>query len=534
MCGIVFSSVWENRAIYEALNQMEHRGPDFKSSVVVKNKVLGHVRLSLVDLDNRSNQPMTRGKCHIVFNGEIYNYKELRQELESCGYSFTTNGDTEVLLCAIDYWGECFYEKIDGPYAFVFYNDEKDEILFSVDIFGEKQLYYNHERNGITISSLFQILNENGTNHSYNQRAIDEFYNIGYIGSEEQTIVEGINKVSGSFIYTYNFSLNVLNKTRKVPKCHSLLLTNFEESASLFHDIFTKVLKSRLSSEVKYGLLLSGGVDSTYILCKMILEIGVKPKCFSIMSKNDPDYEVLLSLQDYFQLDLTIFEPPKDFQEFYIQAIDKMDTPFYDAAYFSLYYLISKIDKSIKVLICGDGADELFYSYSDTKLLGRNFYFVNTFYYPLKYLSKIHKHFAKYLLLQRKNLDVKWSEYLSIVSDHEPYDFEKTINQCIYKNMSERLLLKTDKASMAFSKEIRTPFLNVELAYITGELRKKYYISDKKIMKDYIHENLPFIGKIKKTGFNSGGMIKGFSFLNEPNEKVIKDIIFENVVSGYD
>jgi asparagine synthetase B (glutamine-hydrolysing) len=194
---------------------------------------------------------------------------------------------------------------------------------------------------------------------------------------------------------------------------------------------------------------------------------------------------------------------------------------------------MSKIDQNIKVLICGDGADELFYSYSDTRLLSKKYRFFNRFNSQIKSLSGLHTHFAKYLLLQDKDENTKWAEYYSIISNRKLYDFEEDVNLITYKNLSERLLLKSDKASMSFSKEIRTPFLNNELYSIVKSLRNDYYISDKKIMKSYIQDNVPGIGKIKKRGFNSGGMLNGFSFISEVTELRIKKLIV-NILFGKD
>jgi asparagine synthase (glutamine-hydrolysing) len=533
VCGLVFSSIWDRSTVEKSLEDMKYRGPDFHDCIAVNKKFFGHVRLSLVDLDNRSNQPMTRGKDHIIFNGEVYNFKDLREELEEIGYSFSTNGDTEVLLYSIRCWGKNFYQKIDGPFAFVYYNEDRDEILFSVDSFGEKQLYFEYNSGGISISSLFQTFVRNLPDYEVMDRSINEYFDAGFVGSDECTFARDIFKVSEKYVYTFSFQQNELKRDLKKSTYFNLTFSSLVDGSSLFHKTFKRVLSNRLSVDVHYGLLLSGGVDSTYILCNMILEMGIKPKCYSLMSVHDVDYNNLIILKNYFQLDLTIIEPPVNFGDFYEQAIEKMDTPFYDAAYFSLYYLMSKIDQNIKVLICGDGADELFYSYSDTRLLSKKYRFFNRFNSQIKSLSGLHTHFAKYLLLQDKDENTKWAEYYSIISNRKLYDFEEDVNLITYKNLSERLLLKSDKASMSFSKEIRTPFLNNELYSIVKSLRNDYYISDKKIMKSYIQDNVPGIGKIKKRGFNSGGMLNGFSFISEVTELRIKKLIV-NILFGKD
>ena len=527
MCGFVVISSSSPDKVEQAITKMVHRGPDFQQIVVAGGVTLGHVRLSIVDLSSGSNQPFTDGENYLVFNGEIYNYVNVKKVLESAGIKFSTSGDTEVLFRLLSRGYASLISSLEGPFAFVYLDHASNKLIFSCDEFGEKQMYFSVVDNVIRISSTLGSLRELSPEpSSINENALIELKQCGYIGTDEATIYQGVYKVNGAYIYSYDIASSSLKRELKQGNEYTHRSFSLAEFTSAFHDRFLQSLRNVLSCDVPYGLLLSGGIDSTYILVSMIEELGIKPVCYTLKESESIEWYNIMALKEKYNLDLKAIDHPDSFEDIAYHAVRKMDTPFIDPAYFSLYSLIAQIPENVKVLLSGDGADELFWSYSDTRLLFTHSKIISLLKPLILILTNLHSHFAKYLLLQDCDKKVKWMEYKSRIEKREIYPFESDPDKAIKSNLSQRLLIKSDKASMAFSKEMRSPFLDKHLLEICSEARfRGLDIGSKRVMIDYICSKVPKIKKIRKRGFNSGGQSASFEFLHSEDKDLISYII---------
>ena len=538
MCGIIGSTDLSSNNFevnsLKALEKIKHRGPDNQKTFIDNEIFLGHTRLSIVDLSTQGDQPIFYSDLVLVFNGELYNYIEIKKDLISKNIEFNTNSDGEVFIKAFSVYGTDIFKSFDGPFAFILYNKATKEIWFGRDAFGEKQLFFSFLDNNIFISSTIQSLRLLMPANSYNidEESNNEFIQTGMIGSPEKTVYKEIKKCDPGCIYKLNKSNNKIELSKK----HFSLQSYTEKNrkiitkqyfSEMFHETFKYSIKKRLRVDVPYTLLLSGGIDSSYLLCILVNELNIKPVCYTLLEEGDPDIENVRYLTNHFNLELNLITPPKDFSKFYIDALQKLDIPIYDAAYFSLYYIISHIPSNYKVIFCGDGADELFLSYSDTKLLEKNTNYYNIVFHIAKLITPIVPKFKKGLLYGNYNIHKKWEAYWQALNvDRKLFGYEKNVTNSCLTNLSERLNIKSDRAGMAFSKELRSPFLNKELFLLCENARySNLNISSKQILIDYINATIGKNLNLTKRGFNSGGMKYGFKFLGDTSVNAISQLI---------
>jgi len=538
MCGIIgttdlSSKSFEKNAL-KALNEIRHRGPDNQGTFRDSEVFLGHTRLAIVDLSTQGDQPIYYSDFVLVFNGELYNYIEIKEDLVSKNIEFNTNSDGEVFIKAFSVYGTDIFNSFDGPFAFILYNKVSGEIWFGRDAFGEKQLFFSIDDNNIFISSTIQALRLLKPEKSYvvDDECVNEFIHTGMIGRSEKTVYKEIKKCEPGCVY----QVNKLNDKLELSKKHFSLQSYCEKNLKLitnryfsdrFHETFKYSIEKRLRVDVPYTLLLSGGIDSSYLLCVLVNELKIKPVCYTLLEEGHPDIENVRHLTDHFSLELILITPPKDFSNFYIEALEKLDVPIFDAAYFSLYYIISHIPSNYKVIFCGDGADELFLSYSDARLLEKTQKYYNILFLVAKLVTPLIPRFRRGLLYGNKNTHKKWEAYWQALNaGRELYDHEKNVTKSSLTNLSERLNIKSDRAGMAFSKELRTPFLNKELFSLCENARfSNLNISSKQVLIDYVNATIGRNLNLTKRGFNSGGMKEGFKFLGDTSVKSISQVI---------
>ena len=275
MCGI-FSLVNKNNAsvtseqLKPGLDIIKHRGPNAEGVFTDKNIGLGHRRLSIIDLDESSNQPF-KGPDNLVltYNGEIYNYIELRQELEGLGYIFKTKSDTEVLLASYHCWGEACQEKFNGMWAFVIYDPKKNILFASRDRFGIKPLYFSE------VGDLFALASEikqfttlkNWKANLNHHLGLDYFY-YGVIDHTSETLFQDVNQLKGGHSLIYNLNTHQYEisqwynlKTRIIPFSGTT-----QEATKCYQELLEDAVNLRLRSDVTIGSSLSGGIDSSSIV----------------------------------------------------------------------------------------------------------------------------------------------------------------------------------------------------------------------------------------------------------------------------
>tara|TARA_B100000989_G_scaffold297146_1_gene282069 strand:+ start:5277 stop:7040 length:1764 start_codon:yes stop_codon:yes gene_type:complete len=511
------------------LNLLKNRGPDNQGYYIDKKNgvFLGHTRLSIIDLGEQSNQPFIKGDSIIVYNGEVYNYKELKDDLNKV--NFNTNSDTEILLSLWQKYKLNGLRKIDGMFAFAIY--ENKEIYIGTDYFGEKPIYYLNDDNGFYFSSeprvLIEFLN---LNVSLEQNEFEEFLSLGFIMSpgtgfaklkvlEQNSLfkIDQNNKIETSKIYLIN---EVSDENKKT--------TLNQQDYNDFKDIFLRSLRRRLNSDVPLGLLLSSGLDSSLVASAMVREFNLKPLTFTASFEDGVDEAPEVGrLTDYLGLDnIKISSTSNDTWK----DIDKKTIDLYTVLNDNISGVYTKqicnvAKKYIKVGLTGIGGDELFYGYN-------NYDFVNKYsalYSYSKLIKKLSNKLGKFIKIKRlKDLNslifpdnyhnyiasknklignLIYNKYLSLNNDPEIME-RKMVNYIRKFDLKHSLfssyLVSADRGSMSKSLELRTPFLSVELLNFSNKFHNKVFANNKKLfIKKLLKEYLPdeYINK-KKIGFN--------------------------------
>ena len=513
----------------EYLNLLNNRGPDNQGYYVDKENgvFLGHTRLSIIDLSQQSNQPFKKDNSVIVYNGEVYNYKELKNDLKNI--NFVTNSDTEVLLSLWQKHKLNGLRKIDGMFAFAIY--ENKEIYIGTDYFGEKPIYYLNDDKGFYFSSepkvLVKFLN---LNVSLSQNEFEEFLALGFIMSprtgfqklkvlEQNSLIkiDQNNKIERSKIFLINEISDENKKTKLTPQ-------DYVD----FKDIFLRSLKRRLISDAPVGLLLSSGLDSTLVASAMVRELNFKPITFTTSFRDGVDEAPQVKrLAKYLGLQNIEISSSSDntWKKMDEKIIDLYDVLNDNVSGIYTKQICDVAKKYIKVGITGIGGDELFYGYNNYDFVNKyNFLYSNSKLIK-KILNKLNK-FVKikklkefnnlifsdnyYNYIASKNRQIGKLIYSKILSlDHHPKILENNISKYIRKFDLEHALFSSyltsaDRGSMSRSLELRTPFLSIELLNFSNKFHYKIFENNKKLfIKELLKEYLPdkYISK-KKIGFN--------------------------------
>src|SRR5690606_38868284 len=263
MCGIYLTNIpYEGDAVASKLKSISFRGPDYTGVEKINSLTLGHLRLSILDLDARSNQTMVFENLHIVFNGEIYNYKDIKEELLSLGYSFRTESDTEVLLVGYKHWGKGVLQKVNGMFAFCIYNSETNMVFSARDRLGVKPFYYYWKDGEFEVCSQIRPLLDN---KKINDEAISIFLDCAFIPSP-YTIVEDVFKLPpGNYMEVHLNSKTLHIEEYWNLKPVKIKKITYEQAKKELHDLLIDAVKIRLQSDVPTGSFLSGGIDSALV-----------------------------------------------------------------------------------------------------------------------------------------------------------------------------------------------------------------------------------------------------------------------------
>ena len=371
MCGIhgFFTSNQNqdenNRLIRNMVASTNHRGPDYSGIEVLHPFYFGHNRLSIIDLNPEANQPMNFGKYWIVFNGEIYNYKEIKAELIQKGVHFSTSSDTEVILKSYDFYGEKFIEKFIGMWAFSIFNSEENSLFCSRDRFGIKPFYFIHHNEEFFFSSEIKALKITPYfSSNLNLSQVNRGLQLGWIGyknetyfSEIQTLEPGHNlvlknkKLSISKYWSYESEQNAVSSS---------------EAVEQFKDLFDDSLKLHVRSDVPIGATLSGGIDSSSIVSSLLKNsLSSNLETFSIYydsTKGFDERPFIRTIEQKYptQFQLNYYSPNEQDIEKDFDAISySMDFPLSGSSPISQYYVMKLAkEKGIKVILSGQGADD--------------------------------------------------------------------------------------------------------------------------------------------------------------------------------
>ena len=520
MCGIIGFN-WEDKVnLKRSVNKLAHRGPNSKGYFLEKNLSFGHTRLSIIDLDQRSNQPMRYENLTIIFNGEIYNFKELRDELIKNGIKFNTNSDTEVILKGYSVYGEKILDKLNGMFAFAIYDQTTNEIFIARDRLGIKPLYYYKKNNKFAFSSEIKSLLELEIDTNLDYQSINKYFIFRHM-PRQGTPFEYIKKLKpGHFLKYKNNNLNIF-------RYWDFNITNinsdFELNKKKLSKLLSESIKKRMMSDVPIGVFLSGGLDSSAIV-SIMHENGIKDiNTFTtdLGSKNSESKYAKIVDEEFNTNHREIVINNNALK--FLQAVAyHLDEPLGDNAALSTYAMAKETSKHVKVVLSGEGNDELFAGYLKYKLFKLKRYFNNSKLIGFSYLSKLayNKRLKSFLesdyskfypeftsifnKFERDKL-YKYSEKISLKDYPKSNSLNNNLKFDIKNWLPNDLLLKNDKMTMANSLEGRVPFLDhnlVEFSFTLPESHKLRFFKDKYLFREMIKKKIPKqIYKRKKQGF---------------------------------
>lgn len=548
MCGIagIFNSD-RSQVSQQRLRQMTdkiaHRGPDGDGHWInASGKVgLGHRRLSIIDLSEAGSQPMHYfDRYTIVFNGEIYNYIELKEQLLKKGYTFCNHTDTEVLMALYHDQREACLQEVDGMFAFVIYDKEEKTLFCARDRFGEKPFYYAYEPGKqFVFASEMKALWAAGIPRTVNGRMLYNYLQFRMVQNpldSSETFYKGIRKLKAAHYLKISEATGLIAKEKKywaIELSHKLEVTP-EAAAEKFSDLFSTSVKRRLRSDVPIGSSLSGGLDSSLVVMTIDQLKQGTSQVQKTFSARFPGY--IKDEGRYMQMviDRCKVEPfftyPDD--ENMLQALDNViyhqEEPFGSASICAQYMVFQLAKKNnVTVLLDGQGADEILAGYhvyfptffSELKKTDKRLYQqqwatyqalhsqnnINTrFKKDVKYYLK---QYATPLVNKAKEIHRSYTQKTNPAFNNEFYQtysrdyFQKTevfdsLNESLLASTSnlglEELLRYADRNSMAHSLEVRLPFLNHEMVEFIFSLPATYKLKDgwTKWLMRYTFQNL--------------------------------------------
>ena len=515
MCGICGFYDAENRlqdgqSLLDKMNEAQiHRGPDHQDTYIDGSAGMGHVRLSIIDLSSAGNQPMHFADRYVmVLNGEIFNYIELREELEAAGYSFNSNSDTEVVLAAYDHWGEKCLSRFNGFWAIAIYDRKTKSMFLTRDRFGVKPLYYTNQPGYFVFSSEIKaLLQDNNIKRTANDSVIFDYLVNGFVDCTDETFFKGVYRLpAGCCMHIDHKGRQRISRYYELPYSEKLTGEVDDEMIQQFRSLFQDSVKLRLRADVPVGSCLSGGLDSSSIVCESSRQLrqrnaGKDQKTFSSCYKGDSNDEraFIDAVVDSTGVDAHYIYPTGDtlFEDL-DHLIYTQDEPFVSTSMYASYCVMKLAhENGVTVLLDGQGADEILCGYRKARV-----YYIRRL-IKAKKLGRAAKEIFYYLPYMRKGKNVSLLADLSMMRQflgrtssrdirhrYLEQSFAKRTLRNSYEN-SERFLLNdfdrivlpallryVDRNSMAFSIEDRLPFLDYRLVEFAMNLPLNAKISD--------------------------------------------------------
>ncbi|MHA1285479.1 MAG: asparagine synthase (glutamine-hydrolyzing) [Promethearchaeota archaeon] len=540
MCGICGFNFEDKALLRHMCDLIKHRGPDDAGYFTDSNVSIGMRRLSIIDLKTgQQPQHNENEDIWLVFNGEIYNFKDLRKRLENLGHQFYTNSDTEVIIHAYEEWGDLCVKRLRGQFAFCIYDFEKKILFLARDHMGLKPLYYYFDGNIFIFSSEIKCILAYNIKKEFNQEAFDYFISLKYVPNN-LTLIKRVYKVPPSSYIKFD-----LIRKKLIIKQYwdiDFSITNNKPVKILAKELkklLEDSIKIRLISDVPLGAFLSGGIDSSSVVGLMSKFMEEPVKTFSIGFEygapiDETKYSRLVA--EYYNTDHTeIIVTSETLYELLPKLVWHLDDLIGDAAIVPVYLMAKYAREKMTVALTGDGADEVFAGYFHyrqqikfekyfpkplIKLLNRYYNYIPS--YNLRYIISLFK--------RSNNIDDRYIRSNIHIFDEEkmrvlPFrtkNIESFLKKELIGNLDDinriarwdlkfqlpnQYNMKTDKMSMAASLEARIPFLDRKIVEWTAKIPSKYKLYgniEKYILrlavKDFLH---PKILKRKKTGFGT-------------------------------
>jgi asparagine synthase (glutamine-hydrolysing) len=545
MCGIsgIINKNTDSVSHYEieAVNNLIiHRGPDSGAFYFGNNFALGNRRLKIIDLSDNANQPMTYlNKYTITYNGEIYNYIEIRDVLQKIGYSFSTSSDTEVILAAYDHYGYDCVTKFNGMWAFALFDQEKKLIFCSRDRFGVKPFYYSDIQNKFIFGSEIKQLLRYQSQVKVNQQVLIDYLVAGYEDHTNETFYSNIHKLEQAHNLIYDLQKNTfsINKYYDIQIDETISDLNEEDSISLYRNALYDSIKLRLRSDVKVGTCLSGGLDSSSVatIASSLYRQNSPNRFTSITAKSteiefdESSYAQIVSNNS--DLDWNVITPSKND---FLQNIDKIITaqeePFGSPSVLMQYEVFEKAKElGCTVMLDGQGGDETLLGYGryyPAYLLSKNISGrVSNFFNSSKNSGLSKKDLFFYLFyftvpsIRFARLRNKFSfvnnDYFELLNYDNIKESSKSYKSIINLQKLElmrlqlpHLLKYEDRNSMHHSIESRLPFIDYRLVELALSIDNRFKIKDgwtKYILRKSVEGMVPvdIAWRKNKIGFNA-------------------------------
>ena len=550
-----------------ALSILHHRGPDHQKAIIKPPISLGHTRLSIIDLDPRSHQPMVdiSGRYTLIFNGEIYNYKELRNECEQLGYTFKTESDTEVLLVLYMHFVEKCLPKLNGFFAFGIHDKKEQSLFIARDRFGIKPLVYFQSNKAFGFASELKALMKLGFKKEIDKVSLFTFFKFNYIPAPS-TILKNHYKLEPGHCLKIDWEDDELNFTKSqwysIPYDPTdekdLNAHDYQQSQKVLKRFLRESVRRRLVADVPVGTFLSGGIDSS-IITSIAKEEKEDIEAFSIGFSDQPFYDeskYAAQVAKYLGIKHHIFDvKASDLLETADYVLNHLDEPFADSSALNVYMLSKHTKQHVKVALSGDGGDELFGGYNKhgaefmlrypqfkEHVIGK----LNPIWNKLPAsrsgaLGNVARQLQKFSDGYNLNAKDRYWRWAGILTEEQANYFLKeqmlernqrlsdeghvykkkkdqllkhirkngTLNEVLLSDMHlvlpNDMLYKVDSISMAHALEVRTPFLDPHLvkhAFKLPVMFKVNHSTKKKILQDSYRDQLPHeVFDRKKKGF---------------------------------
>ncbi|WP_235299288.1 asparagine synthase (glutamine-hydrolyzing) [Portibacter marinus] len=548
MCGIAgfidYSSSVSDEDLVRMTDSIIHRGPDSAGYKVFNTSLakvgLGHRRLSIIDISSSGSQPMTKHGLTIVYNGEVYNYKEIKIKLLKANYKFTSTSDTEVILSAYDYWGENCVKKFTGMFAFAIYDQTKDQIFLCRDRPGAKPLFLYRKDNIIMFSSELKAFHKcQAFYKSINKDAVNLYFQYGFVPSPI-TIFNHCTKVKpGSYL--------IINLKSRAVKEHRYwdpnkyvtnegLAYSEKQLLPLIEEKLVKAINYRMVADVPVGVFLSGGYDSSLVTAVLQSDRTEKIKTFTIgfQDKRYDESSYARKVAEYLGTDHSSYIcSKKDTIELIPKMASIFDEPFADSSAIPTLLVSKLTSKHVKVAISADGGDELFAGYkrntrfleisnslnripgklknllahliSGSQSLGL---------YPDDLNRKLEKSKNLLIDISLANIFNEYSKNLTaseanFISNHkvkydpqlvlgDPIESDDNLNKMLsvdyQSTLTNDMLVKVDRSTMHYSLEGREPLLDHELYEFVSSIPSDLKMKNgtlKYLLKEITHKYIP-------------------------------------------
>ena len=519
MCGICGFS-WNDEALIRRMaDRIVHRGPDQEGFFCTDGMSLGFRRLSIIDLSENGSQPMFNedNTVCLVFNGEIYNFQELRPQLEAKGHRFRSNTDSEVILHGYEEYGIDVVNHLRGMFGFALYDTVRKRLLLARDRIGIKPLYYTRQNGRLVFGSeIKSILQDPGVERQVNHQALYDYLGFEFVPAPE-TMFAGISKLPAGHLLVWENGQASVRRYWDLSFRPAAPMPSFEEAVEQLREHLDTAVKSHLVSDVPLGVFLSGGLDSSCLVALMRRHISGPLKTFTIgyedKTFSELDYAQIVA--DHCQTDHRVLRLDSLKPAYVEETLYHLDEPMTDLSTVPLYLLCKQAREHVTVCLSGEGADESFAGYDRFKASRLNSSYFNLLPRVVRHqlvarmarllpdqpqkkgVINMLKRFVEGATLPEDGQHLRWQYFLNTtleqglfqsgfrshingdpfwqVREHDSRcDALDRVNREIYLDMrfmmTDSVLMKVDRMSMASALEIRVPLLDHVLVEFLASL----------------------------------------------------------------